>query len=105
MIQVIQLILALSFLVVIHEFGHFTFARLFHVRVEKFYLFFDYKFSLFRAKRFDGKWHFRFFAPTADENDEWSKHPETTEWGIGWIPFGGYCAIAGMVDETHDAAS
>ncbi|MBQ7697127.1 MAG: site-2 protease family protein [Paludibacteraceae bacterium] len=105
MIQVIQVILALSFLVVIHEFGHVTFARRFHVRVEKFYLFFDYKFSLFRAKRFDVKWHFRFFAPTADENDEWSKHPETTEWGIGWIPFGGYCAIAGMVDETHDANS
>ena len=57
MIQAIQLILALSFLVVIHELGHFTFARLFHVRVEKFYLFFDYKFSLLRAKYFDGKWH------------------------------------------------
>ena len=105
MIQAIQLILALSFLVVIHELGHFTFARLFHVRVEKFYLFFDYKFSLLRAKYFDGKWHVRLFASSADENDEWSKHPEHTEWGIGWIPFGGYCAIAGMVDETHDANS
>ena len=38
-----------------------------------------------------------------DEEDEWSKHPENTEWGIGWIPFGGYCAIAGMVDETHSS--
>ena len=105
MIQAIQLILALSFLVVIHEFGHFTFARLFHVRVEKFYLFFDYKIALLRAKRFDGKWHIRLFAPTSVENDEWDKHPERTEWGIGWIPFGGYCAISGMVDETHDANS
>ena len=105
MIQVIQLILALSFLVVIHEFGHFTFARLFHVRVEKFYLFFDYKFSLLRAKHYDGRWHIRLFAPAAGEEDEWSKHPESTEWGIGWIPFGGYCAISGMVDETHDAST
>ena len=88
MIQVIQLILALSFLVVIHEFGHFLFARLFKVRVEKFYMFFNPKFSLFRAKKFNGKWHFA-----------------NTEWGIGWIPFGGYCAIAGMVDETHDSES
>ncbi|MBO7501912.1 MAG: RIP metalloprotease RseP [Paludibacteraceae bacterium] len=104
MIQVLQLILALSFLVVIHEFGHFAFARIFGVRVDKFYMFFNYKFSLFRAKKFNGKWHVRFFAPNVTEDDEWSKHPETTEWGIGWIPFGGYCAIVGMVDETQDAA-
>lgn len=101
MIQAIQLILALSFLVVIHELGHFTFAKIFHVRVEKFYMFFNPKFSLFRAKKFDGKWHFKFFAKNVTEDDEWAKHPENTEWGIGWIPFGGYCAIAGMVDETH----
>jgi len=99
MIQAIQLILALSFLVLIHELGHFTFAKIFHVRVEKFYLFFNPKRSLFRAKKFDGKWHFKFLAPNDDE--EWEKHPENTEWGIGWLPFGGYCAIAGMVDETH----
>ena len=97
-IQWIQLILALSFLVVIHELGHFSFARLFKVRVEKFYMFFNWKISLFRAKKFDGKWHVKFFAPNDDE--EWNKHPEQTEWGIGWIPFGGYCSIAGMVDET-----
>ncbi len=103
MIQLLQLILALSFLVIIHEFGHFAFARLFKVRVEKFYLFFDYKFSIVKAKKFDGKWHVRFFAPTTTEDDEWGKHPDKTEWGIGWIPFGGYCAIAGMVDETHSA--
>ena len=99
MIQAIQLILALSFLVLIHELGHFTFAKIFHVRVEKFYLFFNPWISLFRAKKFDGQWHFKFFAPNEDK--EWEAHPETTEWGIGWLPFGGYCAIAGMVDETH----
>lgn len=99
MVQAIQLILALSFLVLIHELGHFTFAKIFHVRVEKFYLFFNPWISLFRAKKFDGKWHFKFFAPNEDK--EWEAHPETTEWGIGWLPFGGYCAIAGMVDETH----
>lgn len=99
MIQVIQLILALSFLVFIHELGHFTFARIFGVRVEKFYLFFNPWLSLVRFKKFDGKWHVKFFAPNGDE--EWEKHPEATEWGIGWLPFGGYCAIAGMVDETH----
>ncbi|MBQ6747815.1 MAG: RIP metalloprotease RseP [Paludibacteraceae bacterium] len=99
MVQAIQLILALSFLVLIHELGHFTFAKIFHVRVEKFYLFFNPWFSLFRMKKFDGKWHFKCFAKNEDE--EWEKHPENTEWGIGWLPFGGYCAIAGMVDETH----
>ena len=99
MIQAIQLILALSFLVFIHELGHFTFARIFKVRVEKFYLFFNPKFSLLRFKKFDGKWHCKCFAKNEDE--EWEKHPESTEWGIGWLPFGGYCAIAGMVDETH----
>ena len=99
MIQAIQLILALSFLVLIHELGHFTFARIFKVRVEKFYLFFNPWFSLVRFKKFDGKWHVKCFAKNDDE--EWAKHTETTEWGIGWLPFGGYCAIAGMVDETH----
>lgn len=99
MVQAIQLILALSFLVLIHELGHFTFARIFHVRVEKFYMFFNPRFSLFRAKKFEGKWHFKFLAKNDDE--EWAKYPESTEWGIGWLPFGGYCAIGGMVDETH----
>ncbi len=103
MIQALQLIVALSFLVLIHEFGHFMFAKLFHVRVEKFYMFFNPQFSIFRAKKFNGKWHFKFFAKNVTEDDEWAKHPENTEWGIGWIPVGGYCAIAGMVDETHDS--
>ena len=62
-------------------------------------MFFNPKISILRAKKFDGKWHVKFFAKNEDE--EWDKHPETTEWGIGWLPFGGYCAIGGMVDETH----
>ena len=99
MIQAIQLILALSFLVLIHELGHFTFARIFNVRVEKFYMFFNPWISLVRFKKFDGKWHVKFFASNEDQG--WNQHPENTEWGIGWLPFGGYCAIAGMVDETH----
>ena len=66
-------------------------------------MFFNYKFSLLRAKKFDGRWHFKFLAPNPAQDDEWEKYPENTEWGIGWIPFGGYCAISGMVDETHSA--
>ena len=133
--QWIQLIIALSFLVVIHELGHFTFARIFKVRVEKFYMFFNPQISLFRAKKVDGKWRVRFFAkniepaivpledeithqPKLDEKGkplyrpmrdteraalpegDWRRDPDNTEWGIGWVPFGGYCSIAGMVDET-----
>ena len=58
----IQLIVALSLLVIIHEFGHFLFAKLFKVRVEKFYMFFNPQVSLFRAKKVDGKWRFKFFS-------------------------------------------
>ena len=137
--QWIQLILALSLLVVIHELGHFCFARIFKVRVEKFYMFFNPKFSLIRAKKINGKWQVRFFAPNVEPSmvpqkdamgnelkdekgntlyrpmtdeelvtlpeDDWRRYPDNTEWGIGWVPFGGYCAIAGMVDETKDATS
>lgn len=135
--QWIQLIVALSFLVVIHELGHFTFARIFKVRVEKFYMFFNPRFSLVRAKKINGRWRVKFFAknvepsaveatddfgnPKTDEKgrpvyrpmteselaalpeDDWRRYPDNTEWGIGWVPFGGYCAIAGMVDETKSA--
>lgn len=94
---------------VIHEFGHFTLARLFGVRVEKFYMFFNPRFSLVRAKKINGKWQIKFFAKNvpdeplkdSDPADDWRRYPDNTEWGIGWVPFGGYCAIAGMVDETH----
>jgi regulator of sigma E protease len=73
-----QLILSLSILVILHEMGHFFFARLFNTRVEKFYLFFDAWFSLFKFKKGD------------------------TEYGIGWIPLGGYVKISGMIDESMD---
>ena len=80
LIRALQLILALSILVLVHEFGHFFFAKLFKVKVDKFYLFFDWKFSLFK----------------------WKPKNSETEFGIGWIPLGGYCKIAGMVDESMD---
>lgn len=76
--MVAQLILSLSILVVLHELGHFAPAKWFKTKVEKFYLFFDIKFSLFKKKIGD------------------------TEYGIGWLPLGGYVKIAGMVDESMD---
>ena len=78
LIRIAQLLLSLSILVFIHELGHFTMARLFKIRVNKFYLFFDPWFALVR------------FKPKKSD----------TEYGIGWLPLGGYCAIDGMVDET-----
>ena len=99
--KILALILSLSFLVVIHEFGHYCFARLFKTRVEKFYMFFNPWFSILRAKKCDGKWKFSWFSTKSPE--EFEQYPDNTEWGIGWLPFGGYCAIAGMIDETHDA--
>lgn len=96
--QILGLLLSLAFLVFTHELGHLFFARLFKTRVDKFYLFFNPGFSLMRMKKYNGRWHFSFFssAPPA----EWDEHPEKTEWGIGWLPLGGYCSINGMVDET-----
>ena len=136
-IKALQLVLSLSLLVVLHELGHFAFARLFKVRVEKFYMFFNPSISLVRFKKINGKWQVKWFAPNVpeamkprlDENGveqkdskgnviyepftdedranldvkDWRKYPETTEWGIGWLPLGGYCRIAGMVDETTDS--
>lgn len=78
LIKAAQLILSLSILVVLHEFGHFLFARIFKTRVEKFYLFFDPWFSLFKIKRGE------------------------TEYGVGWLPLGGYVKISGMIDESMD---
>ncbi len=79
-IKTLQLIMSLSLLVVIHEMGHFLFARLFKTRVEKFCLFFDPWFTLFKFK---------------PKNSE-------TEYGIGWLPLGGYVKISGMIDESMD---
>lgn len=97
--KLLALMLSLSFLVLIHEGGHFFFAKLFKTRVEKFYLFFNPWFSLIRAKKYEGKWHFSFFSTKSPE--EYKKYPDNTEWGIGWLPFGGYCSIAGMIDENN----
>lgn len=113
-IKIIQVIFALTILVAVHEFGHFLFAKLFKTRVEKYYLFFNPKFSIFRMKRFGGKLHCKFFSknvPGYDasldlstlDDDDWRKYPDNTEYGIGWLPLGGYCSIGGMVDETTTA--
>jgi len=77
-IKAVQLLLSLSFLIVLHELGHFVPAKVFKTRVEKFYLFFDIKFSLFKKKIGE------------------------TVYGIGWLPLGGYVKIAGMIDESMD---
>ena len=78
-IQIAQLFLSLSILVILHEFGHFAAAKYFKTKVEKFYLFFNPWFSLFKFKKGE------------------------TEYGIGWLPLGGYVKIAGMVDESYDS--
>lgn len=78
MIQVAQILFILSVLVILHEFGHYIAAKIFKVRVEKFYLFMDAGFSLLKKKIGD------------------------TEWGIGWLPIGGYVKLSGMIDESMD---
>jgi regulator of sigma E protease len=78
LIKILQFVMSLSILVIIHELGHFTLAKLFKTRVEKFYLFFDPWFSLFKFKKGE------------------------TEYGIGWLPLGGYVKISGMIDESMD---
>jgi regulator of sigma E protease len=78
LIKIVQLLLSLSILVIFHEFGHFISARIFKTRVEKFYLFFDPWFSLFKFRKGD------------------------TEYGVGWVPLGGYVKISGMIDESMD---
>lgn len=102
--QALAFLLSLSLLVVTHELGHLGFAKLFHTRVNRFYVFFNWKFSILKAKKFDGKWHFLFFNSETPESWETKNlKPEdqnNTLWGLGWIPLGGYCDIAGMVDET-----
>ena len=80
LMKILQVVLALSLLILVHEFGHYFFARLFKIKVEKFYLFFDAGFALFR----------------------WKPKKSETEYGIGWLPLGGYCKIAGMIDESMD---
>lgn len=96
LLKIAQVVLALSFLILIHEFGHFLFAKLFKTRVNKFYLFFNPQISLVKCKRIEGKLRWKFFSKNGGD---WDNYPET-EYGIGWLPLGGYCAIAGMIDET-----
>ncbi len=78
LIRIAQFIVSLSIIVIVHEFGHYLFAKLFKTRVEKFYLFFDPWFSIFKFRKGD------------------------TEYGIGWLPLGGYVKISGMIDESMD---
>ena len=78
LIKVLQFFMSLTLLVAVHDFGHFIMARIFGIRVDKFYIFFDAGFSL------------------------WKKKCGDTEYGLGWLPLGGYCKIAGMVDESMD---
>jgi len=78
LIKILQFVLSLSILVIIHEFGHFVFAKLFKTRVEKFYLFFDPWFAIFKFRKGE------------------------TEYGMGWLPLGGYVKISGMIDESMD---
>ena len=84
-IRVLQLILALTILVFLHEGGHFVFSKLFGVRVEKFYIFFDPSIWKWKGSLF-----------------KWKPKKSDTTYGIGWLPFGGYCKIAGMIDESFD---
>ena len=70
LIRTLQFILSLSFLVMIHELGHFTFARIFGVRVHKFYMFFNPRRSILRAKKINGKWQIKFFAENVLENQK-----------------------------------
>ncbi len=79
LIQIAQIFFILSVLIILHEFGHYIPAKIFKVRVEKFYLFMDVGFSLFKKKI------------------------KETEWGIGWLPIGGYVKLSGMIDESMDA--
>ena len=100
LIRAAQLILCLSILIVLHEGGHFTMAKLFGIRVEKFFLFFDYKFNLFSTY---SRWWRRLRGKKPLEKDENGNYPyQGTEYGIGWIPLGGYVKIAGMIDESMD---
>ncbi|MDR3365889.1 MAG: RIP metalloprotease RseP [Prevotellaceae bacterium] len=98
--QIAQLLLSLGLLVITHELGHFWAARAFKTRVDKFYLFFNPWFSIFRAKRINRKWQLSWFSPAPPKS--WASYPENTEWGLGWLPLGGSCKIAGMIDEHMD---
>ena len=117
LIKTLQFFMSIGLLVLLHEFGHFFFAKLFGVRVNRFYLFFNYKFHI--ASTYD-TWVRRLFhlkpevVPThevteTDGNGKTKTVQEKdyvgTEYGLGWLPLGGYCAIDGMIDETNQKLS
>jgi len=117
LIKTLQFFMAISLLVLLHELGHFFFAKLFGVRVNRFYLFFNYRFHI--ASTYD-TWVRRLFhlkpevVPTrevteTDDNGKTKTVQEKeyvgTEYGLGWLPLGGYCAIDGMIDETNQKLS
>ena len=91
LIKTLQVILALSVLILIHELGHFTFSKMFGIRVDKFFLFFDAGGRKLLSTKTG------WFSKIFPKCKEWE-----TEYGIGWLPLGGYCKIAGMVDESMD---
>lgn len=107
-IKAAQLVLALAILIIIHEFGHFLFARIFGIRVEKFYIFFDPWKELFKwkpGKYIGGLGKQKNLCKEAENTKEASGKESfwgDTEYGIGWIPLGGYCKISGMIDESMD---
>lgn len=91
LIKILQVILALSILILVHELGHFTFSKMFGIRVDKFFLFFDAGGTKLLSTKTG--WFSRLFPKGKDLE---------TEYGIGWLPLGGYCKIAGMIDESMD---
>lgn len=112
--KALQLVVALIILVTVHEFGHYFFARLFGIRVNRFYLFFNPGFSLLKYNPMAGTLQIfskddahawktvrvgKVWQPRADGRPTW----RDTVYGLGWLPLGGYCDIAGMVDETKSS--
>lgn len=91
LLKLIQLIVALSVLIIVHEAGHFTFSKLFKIRVDKFFLFFDIGGKAILSTKHG--WFAKLFPRLKDSE---------TEYGIGWLPLGGYCKVCGMVDESMD---
>ena len=117
LIKAAQLLLALALLVLVHEFGHYFFARIFGIRVEKFYLFFNPYFSILRYNPARGRIEFGTWTDKQERErslacwqigrDREADGKPVAEWrrtiyGIGWVPLGGYCKIAGMIDESMD---
>lgn len=118
-IQFLQLLAALALLIIVHEFGHYVFARIFGIRVDKFYLFFNPRFSLVRYIPSEGRLELGTWVDKEEKPHPMAKFNigqnyqktgnkipawKQTIFGIGWIPLGGYCAIAGMIDETQDSS-